>query len=225
MARRYYYLTAALPTLGELGVPPPMGLPQLMETVEAGGGPVELVRALLLGHDLLLREAVISGQLQDAAPAVLSPAQLHDKAALPPEIVAESDRPLRVAADATWAGYFHYAAAVARRAGSEFLAAWVGFEVALRNALAVARAEALGLEAAQYVVAPELADSVSRFESILNEWKNAPDAVAALKALDAARWDWLAEHDAWFSFEADEIVAYAAKLVLLHRWATLTPVK
>jgi hypothetical protein len=42
-----------------------------------------------------------------------------------------------------------------------------------------------------------------------------------LQAVIRARWAWICEHDAWFSFSDDELAAYAAKLVLLEQWRRL----
>ena len=47
------------------------------------------------------------------------------------------------------------------------------------------------------------------------------DPLAALEVLDRARWAWLQEQGQWYSFKADEIEAYAAKLVVLQRWRRL----
>jgi hypothetical protein len=42
-----------------------------------------------------------------------------------------------------------------------------------------------------------------------------------MKVLDQARWRWLNDNDAWYSFADDELAAYAARLMLLHRWDRL----
>jgi len=60
---------------------------------------------------------------------------------------------------------------------------------------------------------------------VVNEWALAPDPLRAQRVLDEARWRWLSDHDGRFSFEADELAAYAAKLVLLDRWRRLTEEK
>lgn len=33
-----------------------------------------------------------------------------------------------------------------------------------------------------------------------------------------ARWAWIERHDAWFSFAVDEMLAYAARVMLLEQW-------
>ena len=33
-----------------------------------------------------------------------------------------------------------------------------------------------------------------------------------------ARWAWIERHDAWFSFSVDELLAYAARVMLLEQW-------
>jgi hypothetical protein len=72
-----------------------------------------------------------------------------------------------------------------------------------------------------YLVTPELADSSADFTGALAAWSSALDPLAALEALDKARWEWIQDHGQWYSFEAQELEAYAAKLVLLHRWRRL----
>jgi len=53
---------------------------------------------------------------------------------------------------------------------------------------------------------------------VIAEWTAAPDPLAGQRVLDQARWSWLKEHDAWFSFGGDELAVYAAKLMLIDRW-------
>ena len=96
-----------------------------------------------------------------------------------------------------------------------------GLEVALRNALAVARAGRLGLKESDYLVATDLAATDEDFSTLLSAWTAAPTPLAGLRVLIEARWAWLAEHDAWFTFSDDELAAYAAKLMLLHQWRRL----
>ncbi|MGB2821431.1 MAG: hypothetical protein WBF17_10645, partial [Phycisphaerae bacterium] len=69
-----------------------------------------------------------------------------------------------------------------------------------------------------HLVEPDLAAPQDEFTLVLGEWSAARDPLAGLRVLDAARWRWLIEHDAWFTFADDELAAYAAKLMLLHRW-------
>ena len=222
MVAQHYYLLSALPSLGELGSDPPIGRQRLLAMVAESHGPREIVEALLTGDDLLQREAILAGEMDGAAePAVLSPAQMRDEEPLPAFPVPQRERPPVVAADAVWAGYFHYVAQVARLTHSEFLLAWVGFEVALRNALAAERAKALGLEPSDYLVAAELADPEADLTATVSEWSAATDPLSALRSLDRGRWSWLVRHDKWFSFGDDELAAYAAKLSLLHRWLRL----
>jgi hypothetical protein len=58
------------------------------------------------------------------------------EAPLPDFLVAgEESEPVRHAGDGVWSAWFRHAADVGRRRGSRFLQAWVGHEVALRNAL------------------------------------------------------------------------------------------
>ena len=227
MAVRNYYLASALPSMGELGAAPPWTTAALLEHVREAGGPAPVVAALLLGDDLLQRDALLAGEIDETQTAVLTREQAADEAPLPSYLVPgggedededERAETVRHAGDAVWLAWFRHAAEVGRRHGSRFLQAWVAHEVALRNALATARAEALGLDPADYVVAKDLGATDVDFSDLISDWAAAPDPLAGQRVLDQARWSWLKEHEAWFSFDADEAAVYAAKLMLIDRW-------
>jgi len=223
MKRRHHYLLAFLPHLGEVGDAPPLTSADLLACVTESGGPRALIEALLLADDLMQRDSLLAGESDQAAGIVLSDDQIRGEEPLPPFLVeTESSAAPRVAADAVWAAYFHHAARVARQQGSRFLTAWVGFEVALRNALAEARAKALALEAREYLVASELADRDANFSAVLTAYAAAENPLAALRVVNRARWEWMTEHDGWFTFGDDELAGYAAKLMLLERWHRLS---
>lgn len=222
MSGQNFYFVTALPPLGDLGSPAPMTPQQLLQHVSESSA-AEVVAALLLHDDLLQREALQAEEGDDAVPAVLTAEQVRDEQPLPEYLAprAGESGPRTVAVDVTWEAYFRYAADVARRGGNELLAGWVGFEVALRNALVQRRAKALGIDAAAYVVAADLADESLDFTAVLNEWASAANPLAGLQVLDRSRWNWLNDHQQWFSFSDDELAAYAAKLMLLSRWQRL----
>jgi hypothetical protein len=224
-AKRHFYLLCALPDLKPFGNVPPISKQELLAVVTESGGPTDVVRVLLMSDDLLQREAVLAGEVEPghADLAVLSLQKANDEQSLPVFLEsAKEDEPedsrILIAADRIWRRYFHHTAKIARRTHTQFLAAWVGFEVGLRNATAKARAEALELDPGHYMVAPELADSENRFDNILADWIAASNPLDGLEVLDKARWDWLTEHERWYSFSDDEVAAYTAKLMLLHRW-------
>jgi hypothetical protein len=222
MAANNYYRISALPSLGDLGSPPPLTPVALREHVAEGPRGRALVDSVLLFDDLLQREALVAGEVREVAPAILSPAQVRNEEPLPEYLApADGPSPPRVASDAVWAAYFRYAHAMAVRRASSFLAAWVEHEVGLRNALAIARAKALGLEPADYLVTPELGRSGEDFSVLVGEWSAAATPLEGLHILDRNRWHWLAENDAWFTFADEELAAYAAKLMLLVRWQRL----
>ena len=220
MPGRNYYLLASLPPIGRPGDDAPLTLGEFLEHVADAPKVRAEAEALFLGDDLLQRQAVLAGEIDQAAPAVLSDAQVRDEAPLP-EFLAppatQDDAPgAGFSADATWGAYFRRLAELGRR--SPFLRALVGYEVGLRNALASARAKALELDTQSCLVEPELGDPPDAFGPELADWSAAATPLAGLQALDRARWRWLVEHDAWFSFADDELAAYATKLMLLHRW-------
>jgi len=223
MAADNYYLVSALPSLPDLGAVPPLALGALLDHVSVHARPRTLVETVLLGDDLLQRDAALAGEVQEVEPVLLTSAQVRDDEPLPPYLApAEDEEATQVASDAVWECYFRHAAVVARRSRSGFLAAWVGHEVALRNALAAARARTLDLDPDDYLVAPELGHADADFTALLGEWTEAENPLEGIRILDAARWQWLAEHDAWFSFGDDELAVYAARLVLLVRWHRLS---
>jgi hypothetical protein len=228
-AHSHFYLLCVLPDLNGLGSKPPVDRKELSSLVFESGGPTDIVQTLLLSDDLHQREAVLAGETDpgDADMSVLSLEQAKAEAPLPdfliPEREEESDSAIRaIAVDPIWQNYFQYASGVARIASSQFLQAWVGFEVGIRNALAKARARALELDPGPYVVAEALGDPESSFENVLGDWMAASNPLEALEILDRARWDWVAEHERWYSFSDDEVAAYAVKLMLLHRWQRIS---
>jgi len=223
MLGQNYYLLTALPGLGELGSDPPLSPQAMLEMLAPDAGPCELASVIFLSDDLQLRQAVQAGEVspQEAEPIVLSAEQVRDEAPLPPSLIGEDSESApadqaQLGVDRVWAMYFAHGARLAT--ASNMLAEWVRYEVGLRNALASARAKALGLDAERYLVTPELGCEDNQYTNVLGEWSAAPNPLAGLQVLDSARWAWIGEHDGWFTFKNDELVAYAARLVILHRW-------
>lgn len=216
------YLITSLPALGELGTAPPINLVDLAAHVENAESAQAVVGVLLLSEDLLHREAFLAGEPVSLRPAVLTLPQVRGDEPLGDELATEEPGPARrIPGDALWGRFFHHAAEVALAYGSRFLAGWVRFEVSLRNALAAARARALQLDEAAYRVADDLGDPEEDFSALINEWAAAPTPLDGFRRLDQERWAWINANDAWFSFGDDELAAYAARLMLLHRWHRL----
>lgn len=225
LVKQHFYLLCVLPDLKPFGSVPPISKQELLAVVTESGGPTDIVRTLLLSDDLLQREAVLTGEVEmdQADLVVLSLQETNDEQSLPIFLASSQedeseDSGILIAADRIWRRYFHHVAKIAQITHTQFLVAWVKFEVGLRNATAKARAEALELDPAHYMVAPELADLQIRFDNILADWIAASNPLDELKVLDRARWAWLTEHERWYSFSDDEVAAYTAKLMLLHRW-------
>jgi hypothetical protein len=228
MSGQNYYLLTALPGLGELGSDPPLTPHAMLEMLEPSPRAQKLASVIFLSDDLLLRQAVMSGEIpaDEAEPVVLSVEQVRDEAPLPAFLAGEAgpdgeagegeSAGAHLGVDSVWALYFEHAAGLAR--DGEMLREWVRNEVGLRNALAGARAKALGLDAARYLVAPRLGRDEDEYAAVLGEWSAAPNPLAGLQVLDAARWNFIAEHSRHFTFSDDELAAYAARLVILHRW-------
>jgi hypothetical protein len=223
----YYYL-ASLPTPGELGSTPPVTPAELITLLETAAGPRRLVETLFLMDDLTQREALLAGEIDQIEPVVLTIPQARNEAPLPTDLIfsraetSEIPHGRVVAVDDLWETYFRHAARMADRYNNQFLAAWVGHEVAMRNALAADRAKRLGLDPTNYLVATDLADPDCDFSLLLAEWLAAPTPLEGYKTLIRARWAWIIEHQAWFSFSDDELTAYAAQVMLLQQWRRLT---
>lgn len=214
-----YYVTA-LPTLGELGSRPPVTLGEFREMLADQAWTREPVDAVLLLDDLLQRESFLAGESAEASPAVLTPAQARNEAAMP-EVLQFDDEDAgdaaSLAVDRLWTRYFRYVVNLSRRILCPFLRDWARFEVGLRNALAVARAERLGLAGEDYRVATELESFEDDFEDMVGEWARADNPLDGHRVVLRARWDWVGRHGRWFSFRTDELAAYAVRLMLLHQ--------
>jgi hypothetical protein len=223
-----YYLLTALPGLGDqLDNPIPLSAKELVEHVRGSSVPEALVKAILLGDDLLQRQSFLAGESQEPVAVVLSEAQIRNEEPLPvylQEVIA-SENTASIAdnflLDRLWEAYYRYCKDVAERCNSAFLSGWIGYNVGLNNALATARARGLGLEVEGYLVAEDLASEDDDFASVVNEWSVASQPLDGLLVIDTARWDWLMEHEGWFSFSDDELAVYAAKLMLQGRWQRL----
>jgi hypothetical protein len=216
-----YYLLSLLPAPEALGLEPPISCAAFLELLNGDKrtSARRLVETILLSDDLLQRDAYLAGEIETPTPAVLTPQQARDELPLPDDLaeaVAAAQTP--IPNDAVWEAYFRRAAVAAEQLESKFLRAWVGFEVALRNTLADARARALEMDSSGYLLAEDLAATDEDFTAVLSEWTAAPNPLAGQRALDAARWDWIGRHDGYFSFGDDELGAYAAKLMLTTRW-------
>jgi hypothetical protein len=222
--RRYEYLLSALPALEPMGSIPPMSKRDLLEQIIDSNGPVDSVEMLLLGDDLVQYEGLLAEEIkpEEIDLAVISLEKAESEPVLPgfllPEEGAHEQENNRVSVDEMWSRYFHHAAYIAKRAHSDFLKAWIGFEVGVRNALVTARANILELDSTPYLVAPQLADPDTDYSYIVSAWSAASNPLNAIEVLDKARWEWLEENGGWYSFAACEIEVYAAKLILLHRW-------
>jgi hypothetical protein len=216
-----YYLITSLVGLESLTSAPPLSNAELLAQISDQPRAEELVKTLLLSDDLMQRQAIGAGEIEHGVPTILTAAQLTDEEPLPEYLTSATEgSPRRIPGDSIWAAYFRHAMEVAANNKCGFLADWIGFEVAMRNALTEARAKTLGLDPNEYFVEPQLGSSIN-FSSTIGEWSAAPNPLAGLKVLDRTRWEWLERNDRAYSFKDDEIAAYAAKLMLLHRWRRL----
>lgn len=222
MNDKFYYLMTFLPPLDGLGNKPPLSMSELLGYMPDDSSAEQIARTMLLGDDLLQRDGYLAGEIDKPSPTVLSVEQVTDEAPLPEALApSESATARTVPGDAIWSTYFHYADRQARQLNSTFLAEWVRFEVSLRNALAEGRARALDLEPAEYKVANELGGDEEACRPVVQEWASAENPLAGQRILDEARWKWIGLNDQYYTFRDDELAAYAARLLLMERWARL----
>ena len=220
MSKRYYFILTALPELPELGQPAPLTLAEFRQLIIDEGPEAILVDAVLLEEDLTMREAVLTGEIDHADGIVLTNEQVMGREELPDFLQAEPDRHYRIATDATWWNYYNYVNDLAQAHNNAFLRDFVGFEVNLRNALAQARAEKLGLQVSDYIVAQDLGQDQNVSE-ILSAWSTAPTPIKAMQVLDQHRRKWLDDNAGYYNFGIDEILSYARTLILVSRWQRL----
>jgi len=223
MAGQLYYFVTSLPQLGGLASTPPMTGREMLQRLSDAGKAFQAVETVLIFSDLLQRQAVLSGETFEPELTVLTAAQARGEHPLPDQLAIEQ-KPVAhgVPADAIWQRYFRYAAATAGVTGNKLLAAWVAWEVALRNALVENRAKVLQLAPEDYLVATDLADDATDFSQILGEWSSAADPLEGARVLDKARWAWITQRDMRYTFTPEELVAYALKLMLQERWCRIS---
>ena len=224
MGGKNYYLITSLPPLGKPGEEVPLGYSQLLEHVGPSPKAHEIISLIFLSDDLLQRQGLLSGEISQFQSLVLTDSQMRNEAPLPDFLQAGKEQKTLKPdpADAIWEAYWRHTAKIAAQEPDSLLVKWVGFEVAFRNALAIRRSQALGLQETDYTLAEDLAAENLDFTAVLNEWASAPDPLAGLRVLDKARFDWLDRNDNWFSFSDDELTAYALRLMLLTRWRRIT---
>ncbi len=215
-----YYLVTSLPTMAAFGEPLPLSMSEMLDVVEESASVREILETIYLIDDLQQYQAYQVEEISETVPTVLSKEQLEGHEPLPDYLVVEeeSHSPLHPAEDRFWTSYFQYAARQAQQLNSFFMGEWTAFEVGLRNALAEARANTLGLDAQDYRVCPELGADFLDVRELLSQWSGAENPLAAQRVVDRFRWQWLDEHDAWFTFKNDEIIVYGVRLMLLERW-------
>ncbi|MFH2076125.1 MAG: hypothetical protein ABIJ57_12400 [Pseudomonadota bacterium] len=213
------YLLTSLPSLPDIGEKPPMSLHAFAELVSETPTARQVVDAIFLERDLLMRQSILVGEIKSAEPLVLTEKQISGQDDLPlflqPEGKSGRDD------DSIWGSYYMYVHELGRSLSCEFLQAWAGFEVALRNTISHERVKKLHLAPEEYLVAESIAIHSDMVDAALDRWATAKDPHSAALELDLVCWEMLTQLGAWFSFSIDEIAAYARGLLMLHRWKKL----
>ena len=220
MAEQYYFILTALPSLPELSESAPMGLREFRQLACEEASAATMVDAVLLEQDILSREAVGAGEIEQADGIVLTNDQIAGDEPLPEFLTSTVNRQYRITGDSVWEALYRYVHRIGTERKNLFLREWADFEVSLRNALARERAEKLGLDAHAYLVTADVDDAESMADTV-SAWAKADDPLSAMRVLDERRREWLEEHSRYFSFAADELLAYARGLVLVNRWQML----
>jgi len=103
--------------------------------------------------------------------------------------------------------------------GHPFVRAWRGKDTLLRNAVAKARARAAGADVEQWLRPAQEEDT--QIERLVEDALQQPDPFRTERALDRVRWDVAEEMQGFDLMTIDAVLAYAVKLSLALRWATL----
>ena len=196
-----------------------MGLADLIEHVTEHSRWRKLVEAIILLDDLQQRESVLAGEIEEVEPAVLTLQQARGEAPLPEILVADVPReqPAAMATDLLWETYFRYVHALGRSERSRFLVQWVEFEIALRMRWPrVRRTFGPGRGGLSGCRRPGRRRGDTSL--VVDEWAAVPTPLAGLQAVIRGRWSWVDDHDDWFSFSFDEVLAYAVRVMLLEQW-------
>ena len=215
-----YNLLATLPVLGELGTLPSLSVQEYLQIISENRRVMRHFCIIALADDLRRRSEILlmnSEAIKDLL--VLDPTTIQNTDCIQPFFSQSIQK--RFAADLDdykiFELFFKMAAAQGEEDKGDFLTAWVAFEIALRNVLADLRAEKLKVAAPHHLL-PELSDegSFDRNE-IATEFLAAENPLKVDTVLTRVRWEWLSEHDNWFLFTDDEVLAYGVKLLELHR--------
>ena len=210
------YLLSRLPSLPGIGERPPISLGDFTELVTVSHRTRQVVDAIFLERDLLIRQGILADQSHLVEPLVLTEKQILGEVDLPrflqPEGKSGRDD------DSIWGSYYRYVWELGKSISCEFLHSWAGFEVGLRNTISHERVKKLNLAPDEYLVADSIADYSDWVDMALDRWNSAKDPYSAAWELDRVRWDKLTQLSGWFSFSLDEIAAYARGLLMLHRW-------
>lgn len=113
-----------------------------------------------------------------------------------------------------------FAAPGAREGDPAAWRAYASWETALRNELATARAQRLGLEPSPFLRPAPFAAGMA---AIVKEALAAGTPLAVETALDRQRWSRLEELEAGTGFDLGRLVVYRLKLLLLERRARFRP--
>lgn len=225
MTGENYYLLAGLPALGDFATSPPISFYDFRKFVAANQRVAACVRILALEDDLMQRATHLAGEEAALDLLVLKEEELEgvaffDKffgtgsAEAAVKFVHDAERLLEF--------YFRSAAKRALQLHSRFLLNWVYFELDLRRELMGVRAARLGRSDLMREIAPDLKNELDfDFSTITAEWSAAVTPLIGIGQIEMARWAWLTENENWFNFSDDELVAYGAKLLVLHRWQRL----
>ncbi len=220
------FLLSSLPPLPEAGAAVPVVGAELRRLVR-GTSAQAVVDAVLLSADLLIHRTLLArpDAMEGEEPplSVLTVEQATGDEPLPGPLAGDGETvDAAEADDALWERYFLHVLEVADTCGSAFLADWGRFEMGLRNGLNRLRAEELDVDTTEALYPDDLvvlaeADR-SQIDDAVAAFRDAPDPLAAQRAVDELRMAWLDRHAATFSFDVDELGFYAARLVLAERW-------
>ena len=216
--KRFYLLSALPPLRPTFDAEPPLTVSAFWQKIQQEDRSLgELVQAILLEKDIANLQEVCQERRPIEAGTIPLETLIRfpkDHAVVKPylpepimSLLREETWPSRI-----WKAYFQYAFSMAEKRGSR-LSEWIEWDLTLKNVFQDARSQRQTRRWATFSFAP-----THEHERIVETYRKAQNPLEAEQALDRAKWEKISSLCVPYSFQTDEIMAYALHLLILQRW-------
>lgn len=218
-----YYFLASLPTLSlEYSEQPAILICKFWQNIqEENKNLVELVQSILLQQDIANLEKLANGY-EPLFCGTISNDILHKAKSdlsvlngIIPESILQSIS-LEKWQQNVWGKFFAYQKKIALKHKS-CLFSWIEWEIGLRKYIATTRAESLGTTVSSLVKSLDNT-SACDYQKIMTHYHKETSPLGSEQFLDSERWKYADSLAIPYSFDNDEVVVYAIKLLILERW-------